>query len=848
MARPRGGRPPVATATSAAPTPVLGNGTLTALLEVQRAEGWSGQAPSSKNRGGPTAITAPGGGRTVRRHAIRGLSSPQMLTDMLIAVIPDGLPRDGSPVDVLVHLHGYEVWSEAKKDKPSHVVWGTGYEDAGARGGDVPIDLGVMQLEQQMSAAGRPLIGLLPQGSAASDFSSGKGAGFDLGAFVTAAFKQLTTDKAWDADGSSGDPPTPGRATLSGHSGADQPLTQMLSGGQANGLAALFLFDTMYVSDAEKKAKRKLKEPPTADNWKLELEGKVEAYVKARFDADLAAVQRLPAADRAAWIKGQGFRLSVVHAAGSDRYTESSDRLRDQVNGWINGLDPAVVGADVITAIQQNYVFKTAAKGKGHMEVMGDGNFAGAIAMLPLSTVAGPKQPPAPTGAKVQRTATVLSAAGNRATAGVLQRSPLALQREDAPIDYDAEFAAFNVRHAIEGGLEGYKGIRQVFIDTFGSITRANTYYAGVRQMPFLGRSPTVHASTLGAKLASAEQVLTDKGWRDAVAAALTKAGGFNIRRNRNAPSRLSDHSFGWAVDLDDSLNPNLSGRFPGRALMAATGTDVVTDAMNTVASGGSTADLLAPIEDIRAASEAFKGAMTDEASLETAMREHVVTRMKFQLAADVALLDMVKAAAGAGKAGRKAKAELTKLLQDHWGSIGDAERWLDAGDREQIVANQGWRAWQVEKARREAADARKEVTSRKRRADAVAKAERLRKAGKTDADIDKLVREPQQQAEVAAFQGEVGQLAERAAGTLLEMWTIFRGSFVGGRPGAARVGAQTEGTPSTVAAHGFMNMPSKLAAALAGSDGGDLNWLGVASVHDLMHFELKPTDRPSLL
>ena len=43
------------------------------------------------------------------------------------------------------------------------------------------------------------------------------------------------------------------------------------------------------------------------------------------------------------------------------------------------------------------------------------------------------------------------------------------------------------------------------------------------------------------------------------------------------------------------------------------------------------------------------------------------------------------------------------------------------------------------------------------------------------------------------------------------------------------------------------MNMPSKLAAALAGSDGGDLDWLGVASVRDLMHFQLKSGDRPSL-
>ena len=69
----------------------------------------------------------------MRRHAIRGLGSSQMLTDMLIAVIPDGLPRDGSAVDVLVHLHGHRVMTEAKDGKPARVIYGTGYEDARAR-------------------------------------------------------------------------------------------------------------------------------------------------------------------------------------------------------------------------------------------------------------------------------------------------------------------------------------------------------------------------------------------------------------------------------------------------------------------------------------------------------------------------------------------------------------------------------------------------------------------------------------------------------------------------------------------------------------------------------------------
>ena len=58
---------------------------------VQREEGWTGQSATSKNRGVPVEVTAPGG-TTVRRHAIRGVKSAQMLTDMLIAVIPTTSP------------------------------------------------------------------------------------------------------------------------------------------------------------------------------------------------------------------------------------------------------------------------------------------------------------------------------------------------------------------------------------------------------------------------------------------------------------------------------------------------------------------------------------------------------------------------------------------------------------------------------------------------------------------------------------------------------------------------------------------------------------------------------------
>jgi hypothetical protein len=102
--------------------------------------------------------------------------------------------------------------------------------------------------------------------------------------------------------------------------------------------------------------------------------------------------------------------------------------------------------------------------------------------------------------------------------------------------------------------------------------------------------------------------------------------------------------------------------------------------------------------------------------------------------------------------------------------------------------------------------------------------------------------------ARVKRFEGELQAMADKAAGTLIELWRIYVSSFEGGKTGGGkRVKAQTEGTPGTVAAHGFMNMPSRLVAALCGSDGGALDWLGTGLARDFMHFQLTPAQRPPL-
>ena len=66
---------------------------------------------------------------------------------------------------------------------------------------------------------------------------------FDAVSYIRSAFGRLTTIGAWTAQ----EAPTPGTVSLSGNSGADNPISTMLSTGLSpKSLGALFLFDTMY--------------------------------------------------------------------------------------------------------------------------------------------------------------------------------------------------------------------------------------------------------------------------------------------------------------------------------------------------------------------------------------------------------------------------------------------------------------------------------------------------------------------------------------------------------------------------------------------------------------------------
>jgi len=447
-----------------------------------------------------------------------------------------------------------------------------------------------------------------------------------------------------------------------------------------------------------------------------------------------------------------------------------------------------------------------------------------------------------------------------------------AIQRDDtnaaAAIDYEAEFNSFSQRDHVEDGLAGYKDIRELFIQEFGSVAKANAYYSAMSHPTFLGQRVTVHQQ-LAAALAAAEVKLgqgssdpAEQQQYEAIAAAVKdgfagkSAGGFNIRRNRNAKGRLSDHSFGTAIDIRAKFNPNLAEdkkrraaqkknpnkpeRFDEKMIVAVTDRDIGSD-LARMREGGKTDELVDPAADIQGASGDFKSAFLNESAVEHTMLEYLTKRLSIDVEADFSI-DKVKDAAKSGKAGRK---ELSRYLGGHLGSMPDAIEQQEREDRESFFANGGTeKRWkELEKQRRDA-NLKKADADRARRAEAYRKDAELTAKGVSDDEIQKRVWDPFWAGEGKRLDADVSAITDRAAQMLLKMWATYEQSLQTGKQdkdGDGRRDPQTEGEPGTIAAHGFMDLPAKLVAAMSGSDGGNLKWLGAYN-QDFMHFELKST------
>jgi hypothetical protein len=404
-----------------------------------------------------------------------------------------------------------------------------------------------------------------------------------------------------------------------------------------------------------------------------------------------------------------------------------------------------------------------------------------------------------------------------------------------------------NLRENIEGDFAGYVAMRPALLATFGSVAKANEYFATLEKAEFPSaetsvrgaRGTLVHPS-LKARLKKAADVLrarkvpgTEQSWMEVVEASLGEIGGFNLRENRNNPSQLSDHSFGWAFDLDTELNPNVKARlFPDTLMKALTGEDVYGGPAATALRAGGTVDELLPhARKLRGASDAFKGAFAGEAALKTALLAQVEAKgLKLDGTQAAALFALV---AATGKRSARVKSIADFLSAAKLGPPRPAES-ATAGTATAAGAAPATPASTTAPAT--TAPATPAATTPAAPASPVAKA-----AAKGKAKAAEKPKEPTPPPPPPVW-AEAAGLAE----LIVSGFEVLAGSS----SGAGRVPASAIGSASTVAAHGFLSLPAELIAALTGSDGGGLEWLGAVKAgrsKDFMHFQLKPADQPAL-
>ena len=326
------------------------------------------------------------------------------------------------------------------------------------------------------------------------------------------------------------------------------------------------------------------------------------------------------------------------------------------------------------------------------------------------------------------------------------------------------------------------------------ALARANTYYGQLVAPQFRNVTPNtrVHPD-MNAAFARAETWLATQlaalpaPRRTAVTTDISTVLGrgtwsTNVRENRNSPHRLSDHSFGFAIDIDSSRNPNISDRGGLDAVQ-----DVTGDNPRAATSRGRTAaQVEVTAADLKSTSDDYAAAMTDATTLAPVL---------LRLAND----------------GRARTTPPLPALADG-GPIVTAILLADEDARTLALRAAIW----PEAPAPAPPQAPPPAAGRGRRRRAPAPA---------------LPPLPEQVA--------------TAATKILRVGRAFRESFADAAR-ARRVATTSEATRGSVAAHGFLTLPSLLVGALTGSDAGNLRWLGTETNSlDFMHFELSP--RPAL-
>lgn len=196
--------------------------------------------------------------------------------------------------------------------------------------------------------------------------------------------------------------------------------------------------------------------------------------------------------------------------------------------------------------------------------------------------------------------------------------------------DLNSEWAKVSsfVQQNIQGGFAGFVSFRTRLYTKFGApndpptaISRINAYYKQLVAAAF--PKPTfktpVHPD-LKKRLDKTAERLAAVG-AGAKLDQIKGIGGFAIRPNVNSPTELSNHSFGWAVDMDAALNPNIKIPDDLRALIQnLTGVDVYGAESVKLRTPAPYAELLPAAVTLSKASAAFVEAFKTDASLAAAL------------------------------------------------------------------------------------------------------------------------------------------------------------------------------------------------------------------------------------
>jgi hypothetical protein len=447
--------------------------------------------------------------------------------------------------------------------------------------------------------------------------------------------------------------------------------------------------------------------------------------------------------------------------------------------------------------------------------------------------------------------------------------------RQDVPVeDLDNEFSQLhaNLKDNLSGGFLGWVAMREGLLRAFHDLAGINDYYSKLVSADFpsgkvKGHGTVVHA-TMKSRLDRARGIIEKNGWMEIVEKSLGTRGlwATQVRENSANPVDVGTHAFGWAVDIEPSLNPDIR---PFPALFkdvtgddAGAGPSVVAmrdknislaDAMTHSGKLRDMSDrLVAAFKDKDAILKAISAYLKREGAsdLSDAERNSLgsllevaagATDKKSQLAAIrsvetfvLALFDKARSAQAAA-APSDAKIQSTAMEDSLW--VTEMSGTLGGLSSSPSELDLRWAA--VEK-QIDSPEAKAPANAKKLGLSPIYSKESV-KTLKALTPVGRLQTKEslRRNLELRMHRAQ----ATRTSSRTVDIFKLFlqaekeRPKDPVDRPTAAGV-----------AAHGFQSLLPQLVGPLVAQEGAGLRWLGVMlGEKDTMHFELRPEDQPAL-